>query len=238
MTYVISDLHGYPLKRLQELLAQAKFGQEDVLYILGDVIDRNGDGGVEMLCWILSQKNVHLILGNHEAMLLCCAFLFEKPKQRKYHTVELENLDKYQKSGGSVTLNALKTLDQTNPETVAAIFDALRQAPLYWEITVGTQKYLLLHGGLENFRKDRAISDYTEEEILWAWPELGDDYYDDIVTVFGHTPTMSYGSQYRGKILHTRTWIDIDAGAGWGLEPILLRLEDMQQFQNKMPSCI
>ena len=48
-TYAISDLHGYPLVELQKLLAAAAFGAEDTLYVLGDVIDRNGDGGIAML---------------------------------------------------------------------------------------------------------------------------------------------------------------------------------------------
>lgn len=72
MTYVISDLHGYPLEKFKKLLEKAKFSDDDFLYILGDVIDRNGDGGVEMLCWLFEQPNVQLILGNHEAMLLSC----------------------------------------------------------------------------------------------------------------------------------------------------------------------
>ena len=45
MIYVISDLHGYSIEKLKKLLETAKFGKEDFLYILGDVIDRNGDGG-------------------------------------------------------------------------------------------------------------------------------------------------------------------------------------------------
>ena len=49
MIYVISDLHGYPHNRILQLLKEAGFGKEDFLYILGDVVDRNGDGGVESL---------------------------------------------------------------------------------------------------------------------------------------------------------------------------------------------
>ena len=49
MIYVTSDLHGYPLKDFQRLLNKANFGEDDFLFVLGDVIDRNGDGGVEML---------------------------------------------------------------------------------------------------------------------------------------------------------------------------------------------
>ena len=49
MIYVISDLHGYPLEKFKTLLKKANFTDNDFLYILGDVIDRNGDAGVEML---------------------------------------------------------------------------------------------------------------------------------------------------------------------------------------------
>lgn len=78
MTYVISDLHGYPIEKLKMLLDKANFGENDFLYILGDVIDRNGDGGVGILQWLLSRPNVQLVLGNHEAMLLACEFLFDE----------------------------------------------------------------------------------------------------------------------------------------------------------------
>ena len=44
--YVISDLHGYPISRLKQLLGKAGFGSRDFLYMLGDVIDRNNDGGI------------------------------------------------------------------------------------------------------------------------------------------------------------------------------------------------
>lgn len=70
MIYVISDLHGYPLQKLQRLLDVAGFSTDDYLYILGDVVDRNGDGGTAVLEWLLYQTNAQLILGNHEAMLL------------------------------------------------------------------------------------------------------------------------------------------------------------------------
>lgn len=41
---------------------------------------------------------------------------------------------------------------------------------------------------------------------------------------------MSYGDENKGKILKTRTWIDIDVGAAYGEKPILLRLDDFKEF--------
>lgn len=45
MTYTISDVHGYSLTEFKKLLKKSEFSDDDFLYILGDVIDRNGDGG-------------------------------------------------------------------------------------------------------------------------------------------------------------------------------------------------
>ena len=236
MIYVISDLHGYPLEKLKRLLRKAEFGEHDFLYILGDVIDRNGDGGVAILEWLLTQPNVQLILGNHEAMLLACEFLFDEITDESVADLDnekIEILSNYQLNGGAVTLRSLAELNKGSPDTVADILELLHDAPLYEAVTAGGRDYLLLHGGLDNFSKSKRISDYTPDEILWAWPEIEDEYFDDIMTVFGHTPTMTYGEQYRNKIIKTRTWMDIDMGAGNGAaEPVLLCLDNMKEFRN------
>lgn len=234
MTYVISDLHGYKLEKLKMLLAKANFGEDDFLYILGDVVDRNGDGGVGILEWLLSQPNAQLILGNHEAMLLTCEFLFDEITDESvaaFDTEKIEILTNYQLNGGDVTLKALSDLNKKSPETVADILDYLHDAPLYEAVTAGDKDYF--HSGIDDFEKDKKISEYEPDAFIWAWPELTDEYFDDITTVFGHTPTMNYGEEYRNKIIKTKTWIAIDMGAGDGTtEPVLLRLDDMAEFRN------
>lgn len=236
MTYVISDLHGYPLEKLKKLLEKADFGENDFLYILGDVVDRNGDGGVEILTWLLSQPNVQLILGNHEAMLLSCEFLFDEITDESlsaFDSEKMEILTNYQLNGGDVTLKALSKLNKESPETVADILDYLHDAPLYEAVTAGGKDYFLVHSGIDDFEKGKKISEYPSDAFIWAWPELEDEYFDDITTVFGHTPTKYYGEEYSNKIIKTRTWIAIDMGAGDGVtEPVLLRLDDMKEFRN------
>ena len=236
MTYVISDLHGYPLEKFKMLLDKAGFCDNDELFILGDVIDRNGDGGVGILQWLLSQPNVQLILGNHEAMLLSCEFLFDEITDESvaaFDTEKIEILSNYQLNGGDVTLKALSKLNKESPETVQDILDYLHDAPLYEAVTAGGRDYFLCHSGIDEFEKDKKISEYEPDAFIWAWPELTDEYFVDITTVFGHTPTMNYGEEYQGKIIKTRTWIAIDMGASDGItEPVLLRLDDMAEFRN------
>ena len=233
MIYVISDLHGYPLPKLSQLLQKADFSNRDFLFILGDVIDRNGDGGVDILRWLLLQPNVELLLGNHEAMLLSCDFVFDEITNAGIDNLSTEKMNllmTYMQNGGDVTLKSLRKLAHSDPETLQDILDYLRDAPLYETVSVRDRDFLLVHAGLDNFHPRRKLSDYSADELLWARPNLHEDYFDDVITVFGHTPTACYGAAYEGKILRTRTWINIDVGAASGNEPVLLRLNDGEEF--------
>lgn len=231
MTYVISDLHGYPLEKFKMLLEKADFSDDDYLYILGDVIDRNGDGGVEMLLWLMEQDNIELLLGNHEAMLLSCSFVFDEITDSSIDSLTDEKLcflDVYTLNGGGVTLKHLKEL---TTETRSDVFDYLRNAPLYEAITVGENDFILVHAGLGNFSPDKKLSGYTDDDLLWTRPNINDDYFDGIITVFGHTSTLYYDKEHDGKIIKTKTWINIDVGAARGREPVLLRLDDFKEFK-------
>lgn len=233
MIYVISDLHGYPLSRFLQLLKKADFSEDDFLFILGDVIDRNGDGGVEMLRWLLWQPNAELLLGNHEAMLLSCDFVFDEITEEGIEQLTSEKMSllmNYMHNGGDVTLKALRKLAAASREELYDILDYLREAPLYETVSAGGRDFLFVHAGLENFRKDRKLSDYSSDELLWARPAIDENYFNDVMTVFGHTPTGSYGAAYEGEILKTATWINIDTGVASGNEPVLLRLDDMAEF--------
>lgn len=233
MYYVTSDLHGLPLSQLNDLLKKADFSDDDFLFILGDVVDRQNDGGVGILGWLLYQPNVQLILGNHEAMLLSCAFALDEVTDDSISELthdKMALLYQYLSNGGDVTLKALRELKRTAPETVDDIFDYLRDAPLYDAVSVGGRDFLLCHSGLGGFSNEKKPSDYSPDELLWTRPSLEDSYYDGVTTVFGHTPTLFYGEEYRGKIIKTDTWIDIDVGVQCGNPPVLLRLDDMKEF--------
>ena len=233
MIYVTSDLHGLKLEKLKALLKKAGFTDNDWLFILGDVIDRQNDGGVEILQWLLNQPNAQLILGNHEAMLLSCDFIFEEITDEsinRFDTRKMQLLSNYMLNGGDVTLTFLRMLKNKTLEAVDDILEYLREAPFYETVSAGGKDFLLVHSGLDNFSPDKKLSDYTADEFIWAWPELTDRYFDDVVTVFGHTPTFTYGEKYRGKILKTDTWIDIDVGVPYGNNPVLLRLDDLEEI--------
>lgn len=231
--YVTSDLHGLELEKLKQLLNKVSFNDNDWLFILGDVIDRQNDGGIEILKWLMQQPNAELILGNHEAMLLSCDFVFDEITDESIDSLDAKKiklLTTYMSNGGDVTLKTLKELLRSSPETVNDILDYLRDAPLYETVSAGGKDFLLTHSGLGNFSQDKKLSEYTADELLWTRPKIDDEYFDDIITVFGHTPTLFYDHQNKGKFLRTKTWIDIDVGVHCDNPPALLRLDDLEEF--------
>lgn len=232
-TYTISDLHGYPLEKFRALLDKAGFGDEDTLYIIGDVVDRNGDGGVGLLLYVMAQPNFEFILGNHEDMLLNCRFLFDEITEEsidKLGAEDMRHYERYMRNGGGVTVKNLRELMRRDRASFDELMLFLSEAPVYGAATVNGKDFLFVHGGLRDFSPEKKLRDYYRHDVLWERPKLEDEYFDDITTVFGHTPTLYYGDEYRGKIIVTRTWINIDAGAADGLPPALLRLDDNAVF--------
>ena len=233
MIYVTSDIHGQ-FEKLRMLLEKANFGPEDFLFVLGDVIDRNGDGGVHMLRWMMAQPNVALILGNHEAMLLGCLFLLEPITEESLNQLTAEEMDLatlWMDNGAEPTLRALKEWLYQEPEAKEALIDYLREAPLFETVTAGGQDYLLVHSGLENFAPKKKLRKYTADELLWHRPHPEERYFHKVYTVLGHTPTDFYGDSHKGKAFITDTWMDIDTGAAAPEgNPMLLRLEDRRVF--------
>lgn len=230
MTYVVSDLHGYPVSRLERVLELAGFSSEDRLYVLGDCIDRGYDG-LNIIRYIMSHPNITLLLGNHESMLLQNRELFDGDRipcasdlvgeRRRAYSIWVSN-------GGYSTMDAMQ---QYTHSQIKYMLEFLDKAPLYKEIEAEGKKYILTHSGLGNFEKDKPLSEYTPHDLLWTRPPIDTTYYNDgRVVIFGHSPTVMYGDQYRGVPIITDTWIDIDTGASKGLSPLLLRLDDMKKF--------
>lgn len=230
MIYVTSDLHGYPLKKIQDKLNEIEFAQDDHLYILGDCIDRGTDG-LDIIRWVMSQSNVTLLLGNHEAMLLDNQFLFDgdsipavldlKGEQRNSYCVWTSN-------GGYATIDSMHRFSDSQ---IKHIFRFLEKAPLYKEIEINGTKFILTHSGLGSFAPDKLLHEYSRFDLVWTRPTLNTSYYEDgRKVIFGHSPTVLFGSEFRGKPIFTDTWINIDVGAGIGLQPLILRLDDMKRF--------
>lgn len=231
MIYVTADPHGWPLPDFLGLLKKAGFGEDDFLYVLGDVIDR-GEDGVSWLLWLTQMPNAQLILGNHEAMLLSCRFLFGDVNEENLDKLNLDHIlamQSWLQNGGRTTLEGLKDLLKRDPELLEGIWDYLDDCPLYEWAEAGGRKFLLVHGGLPDYREGRPVESCTADDLLWGRPDRDSRYDSRFHTILGHTPTALLDPACEGKALKTETWTDLDTGSPTHA-PMLLRLEDMREF--------
>lgn len=165
MIYATADLHGCSIETVQKLLKCVNFGDDDFLFVLGDVIDR-GEHGAELLLWLTEQPNMQLILGNHEALLLACDFLFDEVNDDSLARLDLEKmalLKNWMQNGGTPTIKGLQKIMKRSPELIEGILDYLHDAPQYEEITVGGCNYVLVHSGLGIFTRKK-----TCQTIHWT----------------------------------------------------------------------
>ena len=231
MIYVTSDLHGH-MECLKKLLAHVNFGDGDWLYIIGDVIDRNENGGVDILKWLLVQPNVQLIGGNHELMMLANRWLFEEITDESIDELSperLKRLNHWKRNGGEVTMNAMH---KESKETIQDILDYIVDCPLYERLCVNGQNYVLVHGGLGNFAPEKPMSEYTAHDLVWTRPTLETIYApDEFTLIIGHTPTRHYGEQYENRMIKTDSWWNIDTGAARSTgRPMLLCLDNSMEY--------
>ena len=256
-TYVFSDIHGH-YKALERLLERLSIPDEDDIWILGDMVDR-GTASFEVMKLCHSLSNAHVLMGNHESMMLDCV---QHPGDDFYAMAWTMN-------GGDKTR---KSLDSAPMAEVAELIEWTRCLPLGAHVNVGDRAYLLVHAGLRslNFSSRSRWTDATmdallryqhKEDMLWIRDEFWgrntgflDEEGKGPIVIAGHTPVPyipCYTDHYdRGprdeegntQMMHLgaceatggvadRWAIDCGAagGADWGSIGIV-RLDDGEEF--------
>lgn len=221
MTYVLSDIHGRR-KCFDSVMEQIQLSPKDDLYVLGDVIDRHAYG-IELLQRIMDMPNAHMLLGNHEYMMMASLRKPEDPDLR----------EQWFDNGGNITFQKLMRLTEAERQRIYSYLDSL---PLNIEITVGGKDYLLVHGSpvctaSESPLFHGDIAFYAVWERITRWSPLPQGK----TVIFGHTPTEYYQSGRSLRIWKWESRIGIDCGCAYrsGGRLGCLRLEDMREFYSK-----
>lgn len=218
MIYVMSDLHGRK-DRFEDVLSQIDFNEKDTLYILGDVIDRNPQG-IALLRYIMSKTNIKLLLGNHEYMMIN-ALLNESNKELWYY------------NGGEITHLRWKKYRIAQRRKM---LEYLQNLSVMETIEVDNKLYRLVHG---RSPREKALmllgADNLKKEIVWERVHRYDKGPQNMIVVFGHTPTINYQDGSPLRIWYGENLIGIDCGAAYPSGRLAcLRLDDMKEFYSRM----
>ena len=230
MTYVMSDLHGH-YEKYRKMLEKIAFSDDDELYILGDAVDR-GPQSAELLLDMSMRPNVYPILGNHDMMASVllkklCSQIEDDTCAALEETNILRMLAAWQLDGGQATIDSFRKL---TPDDREAPIDYLEEFVPYEFLKVNSRRFLLVHGGIPFDRRHVPPERQEISALISERPNYNLRYYEDILLVTGHTPTVTIDPSSRGKIYRRNGHIAVDCGAGFDLPLGCIRLEDFKEF--------
>ena len=224
MIYVMSDIHGN-MERFNSIMEQINLQESDTLYVLGDVIDRYGDG-IKILRKIMKMDNVKMLLGNHEYMMLQSL----EPNNKEEECEQEHSLRLWYRNGGEITHNYLKHIRKDIRQEV---FEYLNSLPLEYEVIINEIKYLLVHASPVRAYNKSKYKNETEFAVWNRW-KRGDSIPKEYTMIFGHTPTSFFRAIEPLQIWREGRAIAIDCGCGYFDGRLAcLRLDDMKVFYSE-----
>ena len=210
MTYVMSDIHGM-YDKYAKILRKIDFKESDILYVIGDVVDR-GEAPMKVLFDMMSRQNVYPLMGNHD--LIALELLPRVDKALVEDGVLGDKLTQvlqvWISDTGKTTFSDFCKLDSRRRRKIV---NYLREFTLLETVDVGDKSFVLVHAGLGNYKPGKKLSEYTDDDLLSCRPDPSQQYYDDnnIFTVMGHTPTPYFSG--KPEIYKNGRNIFIDCGA-------------------------
>lgn len=227
----MSDLHGNA-DAYHLMLKKINFQKDDMLYILGDILDR-GPNPIKIIMDLMQRANVEVIAGNHCVMACeCIPLLLKEVTDDSIAELNEEKLMKifdWQQNGGTTTIEELRKCEE---QLRRDILSFISEFELYDEIEVGGKQFVLVHAGLRNFSPEKELWEYELDELVWERPNYSKAYFKDKYVITGHTPTMSIRENpHPGYIYQANNHIAIDCGCCFpGGRLGCLRLDDMKEF--------
>lgn len=226
MIYVMSDLHGC-FEEYKRMLEKIDFKDSDVLYILGDIVDR-GSQSIEILQDMMLKNNVFPILGNHEYMLNeCLDFMLSEINEENISTINDSNIIQkltswITENGGAATFEQLNCLSK---EELLDLQDYLMEFEVYKHVEVNQKRFVLVHANM----KPEYLNDIEKYlmNMLFEKTDSTNNAFKDAYLITGHVPTSD------GKILKKNHHICIDGGCVFGQNLACLCLDTMEEFYVK-----
>ncbi len=227
MVYVVSDLHG-SFDKFKRLLKEIKFNDNDVMYVLGDIVDY-GEEPIELLCDLSMRYNVIPIVGDHDFRAL--KLLGELDKMLRGESTPdpevIGAMTEWIQDGGQKTMEGFKALDEDMKE---GVLEYLEDMSLYEEVEAGGKKYLLVHAGIADFDADTPLDDYMPEDFISEPADVERQLMDGVTMIVGHVPTYEIEGAEKGKIYHGEGAVAIDCGAAFGEPLACLCLDNGKEY--------
>lgn len=221
MIYVMSDINGN-YQKFKEMLSQISFKEEDVLYLLGDLVDY-GEESMALIEDISMRLNVYPIAGERDLLAARMLHGFERMRKNESapDTDYISTMTAWVADGGQPTLAGFRALDEDGREGVLEYFEDMT---LFEEVRVRGKDYLLVHAGVANYGEDTALEELDPEDFFTVSPDKSTPAVKGKILVVGHVPTES------GVIEYGEGSVFINCGVKDGGRLACLCLENGEEY--------
>ncbi len=208
----ISDIHG-DLKLLKKALKKINYGGDDVLFLLGDLIEK-GDENLKMLDYLMAlkeKKELYILAGNCDEVLRFITPPLKKEELLYYcltkgHTIINEMAKKIKlKIDDNIDVLNLSNILEANFKKYYDFIDS------FYDLVILNDKYVLVHGGIDdidNIPEDNFSLLKYDSFYLKAKPS-------NYIRIVGHFPTINYSTtvpRYTPIFDFNKNVIAIDGG--------------------------
>lgn len=215
MHWVISDIHGCYSEYL-ELLEKLRLTDRDVLFVLGDAIDRGPDS-MDALLDVLSRPGTVYLPGNHDFFLrrLGPAYGFTSAEGRTAPSLFERALHAgWMLDGGRATLEQFRALPASKRRDV---LDRLEEAPAFAEVTADSRRFVLVHKAVPGFPGRPRFADWSLAHFLRrSGPYTRPFFADSRTVVSGHTWTAQIRPDGSSLVFTSDGHVAIDCGCVFG----------------------
>jgi len=236
VTYLISDVHGC-YDRYEKMLKRIKFSDDDLMYVLGDVVDY-GPQPLAVLRDMSMRANVIPILGNHEyaayeiiRQFSEVEFTEDGIKARPGSDIDLETytleIQDWIDIGGGPTLNDFKKLSDEEREDY---LEYLEEFSLYEVVKIKGKIYVLTHSGVPKGATKRTLEKFDAYEYTTATTDYDPGDFENVFLITGHYPPVNAGEEERWRIYRKGNHIALDTGAVLGETLACLCLDTDKEF--------
>lgn len=209
----ISDIHGN-LKLLKQLLAKVNYTEDDILILIGDLIEK-GTQNIETLQYIIElqqQREVYAVQGN-------CDIRWKELEEASEEIIGLKNIVFRKNTLMSEICQRLQ-MDRESPNSYKEIIKTARKYYgnlLNWVENlphiIATEQFIFAHAGISS--NDLETQDTNQVLRRDAFIEEGRVFEKYVIV--GHWPSANYGKDkgdYNPIINTSQKIISIDGGNG------------------------
>ncbi len=185
----ISDIHG-DLDLFKEALKKVKFNHDDVLFLIGDLIEK-GDQNLALLDFLMELRKeykIYFLAGNCDEVFRYITPPVDKDSFLYYALVKKHSVINEMSSILNIDLTKIDNVDELCNKFYHNFSKYYDFVDSFYDVIILNEKYVLVHGGLDDIDNIAYYNDSLLKYDSFYLKAKSTTYY----RIVGHFPVVNY----------------------------------------------